>query len=84
MLVSINYHVPIMTQSHLRSLFIYIICFILSFLFPHLLVESLDLFNLVIAAHENSRAIVDMLRLNLHHTLHLAIDSLATSYTNND
>lgn len=49
--------------------------------FPQLLVESLDLFNLVKAAHENTRAIVDMLRVNLHHTLHVAIDSLTTSYT---
>lgn len=43
-----------------------------------LLVEGLDLFNLVPAAHEDTRPVVDVLRDHLEHPVHLAVDGLAT------
>lgn len=46
-----------------------------------LLVERLDLFNLVIAAHVDTRSIVNALRYHLEHPPHVAVESLATSYT---
>ena len=44
-----------------------------------LLVERLDLLNFLKAAHEDARPIVDMLRNNVEHAAHLAVDCLATS-----
>jgi hypothetical protein len=44
-----------------------------------LLVEGLHLLNLVIAAHEDARLVVNVLRYNFEHALHLAVNRLATS-----
>jgi hypothetical protein len=41
------------------------------------LVERLDLLNLVIAAHEDARPVVDVLGHDFQHALHLAVDGLA-------
>ncbi len=45
-----------------------------------LLVDIDDLLHLIIAAHEDSAAIVDMLGYDLDHALHLAVHRLAASY----
>lgn len=45
-------------------------------LFDMLLVYINDLLHLIIAAHEDTRTIVDMLRYHSQHTLHAAVDSL--------
>lgn len=42
--------------------------------------ESLDLFHLIVAAHEDAGAVVDVLGDDLEHAVHVAVDSLATSY----
>lgn len=41
--------------------------------------ESLDLFQLVIAAHEDTGTVVNVFRDNFEHATHLAVDSLTTS-----
>ena len=41
--------------------------------------ETLDLFYLVVAAHEDARPVVDILGNNLHHPVHLAVQSLTAS-----
>lgn len=43
-----------------------------------LLVEGLHFLNLVIAAHEDTRPVVDVLGHNLEHPLHLAVHCLTT------
>lgn len=47
--------------------------------FLGLLVELLDLFHFVVAAHEDTSTVVDVLRLNLEHSLHVAVNGLAAS-----
>lgn len=44
------------------------------------LVERLDLLNLVITAHEDTRLVVDVLGHDLQHPPHLAVDSLAAGW----
>ena len=39
--------------------------------------EALDLLNLIVASHVDSRAVMDVLRHDLEHAPHLAIDGLA-------
>lgn len=43
-------------------------------------VELLDLLHLIVAAHEDTGSVVDVLGLDLEHSLHVAVDSLATGY----
>lgn len=45
-----------------------------------LFVEALDLFNFIVAAHEDSRSIVNVFGLDIEHAVHLAVDSLAAGY----
>ena len=45
-----------------------------------LLVEGLDLLYFVIAAHKDTRLIMNVLRHNLHHPFHLAVYCKTTSY----
>lgn len=49
-------------------------------LMPYFLfVEGFDLFDLVVAAHKDAGAVVDVFGHYLEHAAHLAVDSLATS-----
>ena len=48
------------------------------FVLHYLFVERLDLFNLVIATHEDAGTVVNVLGSDFEKALHLAIDSLAT------
>lgn len=45
-----------------------------------LLVHINNLLHLVIAAHENPRPIVDMLRYNRQHSFHTAVDGLTAGW----
>ena len=47
----------------------------------HLLVESLDLLDLLPAAHKDTGPVVDVLGYDFEHALHLAVDSLATGWS---
>jgi hypothetical protein len=42
-------------------------------------VKGLDLFDFVVATHEDARTVVNVFRNDFEKTLHLAIDSLAAS-----
>lgn len=44
-----------------------------------LLVDVNDFLDLIMASEEDSGSVVDMLRDNLKHTIHLAIHCLSTS-----
>lgn len=41
--------------------------------------ECLDLLNLIVTAHKDTRLVVNMLRYNFQHPIHVAIDGLPTS-----
>jgi hypothetical protein len=45
-----------------------------------LLVEALNLLYLIVTAQINTRSVMNMFRFYFEHTLHLAIDSLATGW----
>jgi hypothetical protein len=43
-------------------------------------VELLNLLDLVVTAHEDTSLVVDVLGHHLEHSVHLAVDSLATGW----
>lgn len=47
----------------------------------HSLVETLYLLHLIITTHEDTRPVMNILRHNFHHSVHLAVKCLATSYS---
>lgn len=49
------------------------------FVLLYLFVKGLDLFDFVVATHEDARTVVNVFRNDFEKTLHLAIDSLAAS-----
>lgn len=42
--------------------------------------ESLHLFHLVVATHEDARTVVDVFRVNFKHPLHVVVNCLAAGY----
>lgn len=48
------------------------------YLFHPLQMELLNLLDLVVTTHEDTGLVVDALGHHLEHTVHLAVDSLAT------